>query len=126
MSDLDDLIARLEAASAGSPRLGAEVLAAARSATLLSFEQYGNEIWIALEKDGERWEVKHLYNPTTSLDAAISLVPDGSDWTARTRFEHPYRGRFTAEAVIWATRTDTYAMTPALALCIAALKALNL
>lgn len=75
----DDLIHDLENATEGRAELGARILAAVRNANLLSVEKYGEELWIALEdtSNGERYEIKHLKDPTLSLDAALTLIPNG-------------------------------------------------
>ena len=151
-STMDDLIAKLEAASEGSRELADEVLFACGwqtnfepeeidevhrngrqiededgTSALLSFADFMNcACWYPPgEKpfSGKWIEGHYRPDPTSSLDAAVMLVPEGIDWTARTRREHPYHGIFPAEAVVWQGRQSGFAMTPPLALCIAALKA---
>ena len=58
---------------------------------------------------------------TTSIDAALTLVPAGFDWRVGHYAGHPNAGAVVATPEIEATRCD--AATPALALCAAALKA---
>lgn len=100
---LDELIAALEAAREGSCELDAKIAA-----------------------------LCHPTDPdwyTTSVDAALTLMPKegncwGVDWTPTRKFNHAYVSRNHVKKGHWLF--DCYgAATPALALCIAALKARN-
>ena len=102
MSALSDIIARLEAGESG------------RGLDLM--------IWNATNPDfAWRGEARNgLPKYTTSLDAAVTLVPEGWFWQA-TR-------KFIFEGVVWSPEREGafygHVQTgPALALCIAALKA---
>lgn len=76
--NINELIARLEAATEGSPVLGGQVLAACRDATLLSVTNYVDKISIAIRSHshGEIYEIERLLNPTLSIDAALTLLPE--------------------------------------------------
>lgn len=109
MTDLSSLIARLiaelERAEGGSPRLNAEIE------------------WALT---GLQPPDRHKVRPyTTSLDAALSLVPEGCSWTVDVvqASDGP-----NSQAVIGGRGQDKpsglgIGPTPALALCIAALRA---
>lgn len=108
MSDLLKLIERLENASEGSRELDAEI---ANSYGGLS--GMGYEIWEAVEA--------HAPHYTTSLDAALTLVPEGCYVRIETGPAHDFHS-----AEIEADDDDYDALnapSPALALCIASLKA---
>ena len=104
-SDLSALIARVEAATGPGRELDAEISKRAGHAVMY-------------------WDGEHTARPfTASLDAAVSLVPSGHNWSldmlcrdgneARTFYgEHPNE-----------IDTEATGATPALALCAAALKA---
>jgi hypothetical protein len=101
---MTDLIKRLEEAEEGCPFLD-------------------REIWVALEFD-RRSSPIDAPEYTTSLDAALALaerVLPGWDWHARSH----YGDKFFAQ--VWpafqSRQHEAYAATPALALCIAILKA---
>ena len=126
MADLKSLIAELEAAKEGSRTLSDKVLLACG----WSYEpnRYG--------PGGPQWGGGGLWtdplgigtaasdprpSPTESLDAALTLVPDG--WAVELTGEKGSQGwgvRLTSDA---SQETMGLALTPALALCIAALKA---
>ncbi len=104
---MDDLIARLEAATKGNRKL-----------------DYA--IYEMVEPDGFRVPADF----TTSLDAALTLVAEGMYWAVgagKTRVDEPLYGAAIYEPQI-SDDPKTLAQgqtdaTPALALCIAALKA---
>lgn len=126
---LDELIARLEAASEGSRELDALIHAAVVNPPVMV--------------DGGSWkgDVPAAYEPmsmvigrlpgkdlaeltgcpryTTSLDAAMGLVPEGHGWTASN-----YGGAF-VHPIDHGPPEHGRHKSPALALCIAALKALR-
>ncbi len=55
---------------------------------------------------------------TTSIDAALTLVPEGTEWILLTVPEEGGYGAGVGESM-W----NSFALTPALAICIAALRA---
>jgi hypothetical protein len=68
---------------------------------------------------------------TASIDAALTLVPEGCVWTVMTDYELPGRAHINYSIPIADERLrppanfNADAATPAIALCIAALKARN-
>ena len=113
MNDYTNLIAKLEAAEGPSRELDNEI--------------YTHVLKTHVIKPGERpLTSDREYTPqyTFSLDAAVSLVPEGEQYClgclSDTRV--PVRGVSRYHAWVGAQKT-IYAPTPALALCIAALKA---
>lgn len=96
-----ELVAKLEAATEGSRELDYAV----------EMSRYDPETMYALnlKLSGD------LPHYTTSLDAALTLVPEGYCWSIG------FAGRTIAN--VWKTPTPSKGGTPALALCIAALKA---
>lgn len=111
---MEDLIKRLEEASEGSRELDHAVHC---------YMVCGlNGPWGAYKSaaDWQKWALKGNWNSpayTTSLDAALTLVPEGSDWTLH---------RVNDGLTIWADVgpiKEAWGNTPALALCIAALRA---
>lgn len=110
----DALIARLEAATEGSRDLDCEIYCAANPRCELAYGAPGVRI---------RGNQTVFQPPrfSTSIDAALSLVPDGSGWTVgactnNTRYAEVFSAGGTKYVVCRAA-------TPALALCIAALRA---
>ena len=117
---MDKLITELEVATEGSRELDRRVLLA--SGWLI--DAYG--YWWArngnLGFHGEK-EAHLLPQPTTSLDAALALVPEG--WAGGGRIVAPY-GPYNIELLGISNDAGLAhgrGATPALALCIAALKA---
>lgn len=103
--EMDVLIARLEAATEGSTELSATI---------------GRDVMGHVPHDP-------VVPYTTSLDAALTLVPDSAEWSVERRLS---KGMLPAYASIWAIGArdiDFHAngsgKTPAIALCIAALRA---
>lgn len=119
------LIARLEAAAEGSRELDAEI-AIFLNPKLAEWERFGGEL------HGPSDSIFHAPHYTTSIDAALALVPEGWAWFAQ-RIGQPFSTGF---ARLWlpAARTkglkieqyQSEAATPALALVIAAMKARGL
>lgn len=115
--DLSALIAKLEAATAGSRELDRAIwlsLPAHRIHAIREVGGHTHERWV----DGEdvRWPVAQT-NFTASIDCALELVPAKMMTTIDTRglaFVGDHRQGW---------RDYTKAATPALALCIAALRA---
>lgn len=115
MSDLDTLIRDLEEATEGSRELDTAVTN-----------------WMWREKWGKKLPKDLSIEPyTTSLDAALTLVPEGWKWEIANHAGDDDGPR----AALWwgipAEHNDeikqigAHGNTPALALCIAALKARN-
>lgn len=114
MTNLSDLIQELESANVGSRELDAKI-ATIKLPALATYEQdpvRGPGHWIS--SDGARWWAPSY---TTSLDDALLTVPDGMLWRAGSLgagVGNPgVKGRW------WEFEHDE----PALALCVAALKA---
>lgn len=82
-------------------------------------------LWKALDSEGRRvasWSAKPY---TSSIDAALTLVPDGALWGVDndTPGSYPYGA---TRYVAWCYGKDaTSDVSPAIALCIAALKAME-
>jgi hypothetical protein len=78
---------------------------------------YANGGVAGVNYDPQLWVIRHGGEFTASLDAAMSLVPDGYDWIlGRTN------GGLTVHAEV-GNREQIFAATPALALTAAALRA---
>lgn len=111
------LIARLEAAQAGNRELDAEIA----KAIGLDVDEDGWVVTVSVVQDFPAVTFVEPY--TTSLDAAISLIPEGCLWkVGHAGDRHP--GIF--EALIMPRNgpdPHARAATPALALCAAAMKA---
>ena len=126
MSDLDALIAKLEAATEGSRELNGEIWwVVDRRAAEVTYRNaaLGNPIAIPDKMPGGLGRlVVTQYAPhyTTSIDAALTLVPDGLDEEIK-RARH--RGWYVALWKPGRVGQIGDSSTPALALCIAALKA---
>lgn len=108
MTNIDTLIRDLEGANRGSPELNVRV---------------DNALCPEDTRERHKWESVARY--TTSLDAALSLVPEGANWLIGTGGvsddPDPYRADVHYDKEVgWG---NGLANTPALALCIAALKA---
>lgn len=103
---MTDLIERLEAATEGSRELDEEIAQA---------------IFPKLKRRHASWyidDVRTNIEPfSTSLDAALTLVPEGLMWDVESR-----GAAFVGDPKM-PSRMFEMAATPALALCIAALKA---
>lgn len=120
VSGLVALIAELEAATDDDRDLADKVLKACGWTIRVDFPRpYPHEpaqTWIA--PDGLEYDESVRPNPLASVDAALTLVPDGRDWIV----EHANRH---ANHPVYASVADGkiyHARTPALALCIAALR----
>ena len=116
----EELIAALEKAEGPSRELDCEI-AMHRMPELRGFARIGED-WVHPQYSTIR---TYAIEYTASIDAALTLVPEGWDWSVvlAERFEDKnpascqviQRGRLKFHT--------THAATPALALCIAALKA---
>ena len=112
---MDDLIARLEAATEGSRELDAQIFFALQPeyhGTAVSKPAYG----VFLRGYGSDGDLPHY---TTSIDAAVTLIEGGNLWHVCKRERSPCY----LAAVLQPHEGFSKASTPALALCIAALKA---
>jgi len=108
MADYTDLIARLEKATEGNRELDADILAALPA----PFSAPGH------------CQMRIAAHWTTSLDAAMKLVPEGANchgYDASPAGVEAYVSRNNVASGHWLCLGQ--AATPALALCIAALKA---
>lgn len=105
-----DLIERIEAAEGPSRELDAEIAKAVGA-------EHGSREKVSMESRSIYYIDECAPAYTASLDAAMTLVPEGFDWAVfRTN------GGLTVHA--WCgSREDVFAATPALALCAAALRA---
>lgn len=123
MTDLEQLAERCEKASGPDRELDIEI---AIASGLYVKEKRGSDRkeWF-YPTDGKGWRhspyslgFERLPSFTASLDAAMTLVPEGYDWAVfRTN------GGLTVHA--WCgSREDVFSSTPALALCAAALRAI--
>jgi hypothetical protein len=106
-----DLAERCEAATRPDRELDAEIALATGAVKVINGWRYNSA--------NRAREVEHF---TASLDAAITLVPDGCDWLINTRgiFAQVWERKAVGDGS-WEART---AATPALAMCAAALRAL--
>ena len=129
---LKELIAKLEAAPEGSRELDAEIVVAINWRPAWCTASKGG-LWIdrssGLRDPAVRLNAlgrRSIGNPpigaypkfSSSLDAALTLVPEGCAFQVGCEID------FTPVARVWGhdIHTDEFAATPALALCIAALK----
>ena len=117
---MKDLIASLEAATKGSRELDAEIFAAiSDDRTIRLGDGAAPGCYWQLSVGGRSLHTAPIY--TTSLDAALRLVPEGYDWWTVDGFAD---GQGCASCYKKGIGGDLYnGSTPALALCIAALKA---
>jgi hypothetical protein len=128
---IDRIISRLEAAPEGSRELGYEVLLASGWSHVknpTSKDGMG-ALYAKRIKKPNGWIINYADapNPTRSLDAALTLVPEGLEFSIERRHS---KGMRPAYASIWSTgardvdfHANGDAATIELALCIAALKA---
>ncbi len=117
MTRYADLIAKTEAALEGSPKLNA-MIAEALDWTFMSGWALSESYWIA--PDDSHHEMPPPW--TESLDAALTLVPEGWGWGAN-QHSGLCRANVRNESNGETLPLPVGAPTPALALCIAALKA---
>ena len=116
---MTDLIKQLEAATEGSRTLDYEIARELqwRFSEEEEFKEFGS-FW----RDAMTDEWKQLPWWTTSIDAALTLVPEGLRWT----LGYEPTGKLNYWAWVWTDDgpCEAYKPTPALVLCIAILKAL--
>jgi hypothetical protein len=133
--DLRSLIERLEAATEGSRYLDVEI-ACAVPTSIPGYPKYeytvpmriargweSNRIYVC-DVDGDLTRESHLApNYTTSIDAALTLVPEG--WVVANLYQHLETKRWLASVgrLNKEVGTSLFAATAAIAFCIAALKA---
>ena len=117
MTDTSELIRRLEEATEGSRFLDGQI-----ASYLGIFPDMGYETWEAVERDAPHY--------TTSIDAALTLVPEGLDGKDTcVLFERYANGKGNCGILPWWKRSrddevwSKEQATLPLALCIAALKA---
>lgn len=127
--DLTALIARVEAATGPDREVDAEIARTllphnaehvARSRSGWSYRVFGPEGW------DDEWMETRPY--TASLDAAMTLVPEGGEWNAAGGWTSGCLPSSRAKAVkatawVWGAERGVFAATPALALTAAALRA---
>lgn len=119
-----DLIARLEAAQGPDRELDGEIAVAVQGGEIVwkqanyTMEMYPSHRYASTNHYGG-FANEHVPLFTASIDAALTLVPDGWSWSLYDVIGKPESVR------MWRHPMDvlTSAATPALALCIAALKA---
>ena len=129
MTDLSPLIAKLEAATEGSRELDAEIwLFVTPGATRKQSSYIHKATQIRCFIDETRQADGHLIivpHYTTSIDAALTLVPKSTLWAVGQMEDGPFcrlvilnkDGSYLDGAI------ESGGSTPALALCVAALKA---
>lgn len=124
----DELIAKLEAASGPDVELDGRIYCAINRLVFKSIRPDGSNVHFEIDERGVHTMVTpHPF--TASLNAALALVPEGWGWA----IDHPsiqLAKRITNGAVVQAEVYDgkgliiaVRAPTPALALCIASMKA---
>ena len=120
MTDLPNLIARLEAAEGPSRELDREIA----EAVGMELRVRGSTL-VFVDTDGSHLMAAPDY--TASLDAAVSLVPEGWWWLLEQwGFAKPDRRQiFRADLFQPKQEITAHAPIPALALCIAALKVME-
>lgn len=113
---MSGLIERIEAAGEGSRKIDGDIAVDVKSVPPFVSHRDSPE-WASWSGGRDYWDAPHY---TTSVDAALTLVPEGFDWT----LGHT-NGGLTIHAEVGG-RGDEYmrfGATPALALCAAALRA---
>ena len=124
---MDALIAELEVVTEGSREVDAKIECSRRGFILgaagAAYIYLAPNGWLAGPGTGEQPICAPHY--TTSLDAALTLVPAGSHVSAQ--FDTPEPGSDTAASIVLSYGEKRLggggSITPALALCIAALRA---
>jgi hypothetical protein len=117
MSDLAGLIERLEKATRPDRELDCAIFVATAESPFVSY--YPDCVLATLGGFSARLEISDIEKFTSSIDAALTLVPEGQEWQL---------GSAHLVSTYWAEviASDCYkakGTTPAIALCIAALKA---
>jgi hypothetical protein len=116
-----DLIERLEKAEGPDRALGDEVLfACGWGCEEAGFGPDTYLVW-STPDESDTFRDGDQPNPTSSIDAALTLVPEGHDWLVSMGVGEP---ALAAVALATSVRnSEAEAPSPAIALCIAALKA---
>jgi hypothetical protein len=123
-SDLSALIARVEAATGADRELDAEIsVAVGRHETHIERRSDGTAKLLPWRGDGTGSGIVECRRYTASLDAAVSLVPSGWDWSVNASCFGYVRGLPQAGQDMDPEGWCRNAATPALALCAAALRA---
>ena len=127
MTALQELIARLEKATEGSRELDAEI--AVVSGEFLHGKVSKTRPWLVTQAGINREPPRY----SASIDAALTLVPEDFQWLVRDDERGGFCNVTSPDFVAIegsngqdesiGKRFPTYAATPALALCIAALRA---
>ena len=136
---MKDLIAKLEAAEAGSRDLDAEMAVAVSFELPSPMGECAARLCLPTPgtpaRQGGYWLVqlsgislRPAPHFSTSIDAALTLVPEGWQWQTSNRAPLPYAGRGyihngELHMSVKYRGLEAVAFTSALALCIAALKA---
>lgn len=124
---IDELIAKLEAATEGSRELDCDIFVATAPSPFVSY--YPDCVLASLGGFAARVEIKDIPAYTTSLDAALTLVPErdksGAYWRCIIERKPLHSGQAWLAEVRPHAKDGGYAIayTPALALCVAAMKA---
>lgn len=125
MTDVKALIERLEQATEGSRELDGEIFRLVYPCQDPAHWHRFQDAWAHQDhEDAIAYEMANFY--TTSLDAALTLVPEGDEWVVSNHGQIGLENLAFAGvygAAIPGSSCDTNAASPALALCIAALKA---
>ena len=122
MADMQELIARLEAAEAGSRELDAAVWAASNGYELFEHDGAGWRYRMKPDDIMRHERTGYISSYTTSLDAALALaerVVGDREWMVEVKDRPLGRVHRACLGIVG----PVYASTPALALCIAILKA---
>jgi len=123
-NQMNNIIELLDKAEIGNPELDGLVFKLTTDASHERWTTF-NHVWHLQDlEDSVAYEPPPPY--TTSIDAAMTLVPDGWEWSVcydadlpQSRFECYLRHEATS------TKLGTHISTPALAICIAAMKAME-
>lgn len=120
MTDLNELADRCERATGPDPALD-EAIQAAITGAEIEWQDYKQAN--AYHRDGRWINIGSILAYTASLDAAMTLVPDGQDWYVTAI--RPLKGTFAGAVYRGIHPKIDYAeaATPALALTAAALRA---
>ena len=131
---MNDIIERLEAAEHGSRELDAEIHSRQLGADWYAKNQYedGSGKWLCyctslfIDSDRKHEQTKLPPYYTESIDAAITLIPDGLWWVLNSGVQHPNHrslAQVSSKERTGPISHEAHGATPALSLCTAALKA---
>lgn len=120
-----NLISRLESAPEGNRELDAEIALRCfpESYTRKTPDSDTRNGWVTGVLNGKPFASVEAPRYTTSLDAAMSLVPEGFVWQAMTDYGGYHQAAVSRHNGPFWTDTSTIAATAPLALCAASLKA---